>query len=290
MRWSVLHCACCGLGGNAEEWSSSVTPVGCKGDISWSQDRYPPVRNTNLAAGSYPEACVRSHWARIPRQPRAFPHGRQGAAHRISSLVASAVAEAVRPLSRDIVCRDWVPHSLSRRRYYLEARCNTIGGNNHAGPCGRPPAAADAAASPALWTNGAWCVGAACWSRCLAPGQRQRLHKSFNEQNFPKMDSLLAITDDYFCYCWLLPNEKHYCFITVSLLPHYCLINSYCFRLLPLGLVEIEALLPITVSLLLDYYTKSFINTITTALLPHYYIFTTCCHTLLPLLLFDFAC
>ena len=82
------------------------------------------------------------------------------------------------------------------------------------GPCGRPPAAADAAASPALWTNGAWRVGAACWSRCLAPGQRQRLPlqcESFNEQNFPKMDSLLAITDDY-------------CFITSSLLPHYFLL------------------------------------------------------------------
>ena len=222
VRWSVLHCACCGLGGNAEEWSSSVTPVGCKGDISWSQDRYPPARNTNLAAGSYPEACVRSLWARIPRQPRAFSHGRQGAAHRISSLVASAVAEAVRPLSRDIVCRDWVQHSLSRRRFYLEARCNTIGGNNHAWPCGRPPAAAYAAASPAPWSNGAWRVGAACWSRCLAPGQRQRLPRpceSFNEQNFPKMDSLLAITDDY-------------CFITSSLLVHYFLITA---SLLPIA-------------------------------------------------------
>ena len=36
-----------------------VTPGGCgKGDVSWSQDRYQPARNSILAAGSDPKRCV----------------------------------------------------------------------------------------------------------------------------------------------------------------------------------------------------------------------------------------
>jgi hypothetical protein len=57
----VLHCACRGLGGNAEEWSDSRNSRG-------SQGRYRLARYSDLAAGSDPEACVRS-----PLSERAFP-------------------------------------------------------------------------------------------------------------------------------------------------------------------------------------------------------------------------
>jgi hypothetical protein len=52
-----------------------VTPGGCKGDISWSQDRYQPARNSILAAGSDPKrrVCEIPLSARSPRNLGQLP-------------------------------------------------------------------------------------------------------------------------------------------------------------------------------------------------------------------------
>ena len=119
-----------------------------------------------------------------------------------------------------IVCRDWVQHSLSRRRFYLEACCNrdTIGGMDlvdghqrlpmllpalHYEPMAlgvsAPPAGADA-----------WLLGSVSACRCRA---KVLMNKTFLK--WIHYWRLLMITVS------LLP---HYWFITSSLLPHYFLL------------------------------------------------------------------
>jgi hypothetical protein len=77
------------------------------------QGRHRLARNSHLAASPLLSG------ARPPLNLEQVPHGSQSRAHHILSCIASAAAENVRSLSRDILCRGRFPYSPPSRRYNL---------------------------------------------------------------------------------------------------------------------------------------------------------------------------
>jgi len=92
-----------------------VTPGGCKGDISWSQDRYQPERNSILAAGSDPKrrVCEIPLSARSPRNLGQLPTADKAQhaasrvrlrAHSVATFCVATECRTARPAG-DTTCR-----------------------------------------------------------------------------------------------------------------------------------------------------------------------------------------
>ena len=81
-----------------------VTPGGCKGDVSWSQDRYQPARNSILAAGSDPKRRV----CEIPFSA----HSPQNLGHFPTAVKVQQTKSRVRLRAHSVATKSDILHSI----------------------------------------------------------------------------------------------------------------------------------------------------------------------------------